>query len=209
MNLTKQNILGKVGIVGVFVLALLVLMASYQVTNANPSVFNPPAYITGLTSATTSPKFITFGVGTSTVTLDVVYPNTLGLNSKADKAIVLFQFDATTTISSPVVNMRVEYSQDNVDWYPASAEVVANATTTQLGFYATYQIAIATTTASTDFGGSGFVGNTTSSLASSTSMFSKLIDTPTRYVRVIFTMPSGGGKGAVWASLQPWREPKQ
>lgn len=168
---------------------------------ANPSKFSPPVVTA---TATTTRTFMTFGVGTTTLTLDTYYPTTLADNTKVDSALVLFQVNASSTISSPKINVAVEYSYDNIDWYPQTAALNSLASTTiQTGNYADYQFNIATSTTNR-------LGGTASTTANATDyqLFSLAIPTPTRYVRVVFYSPSGGGKIDFWGSMQPVKENK-
>lgn len=189
-----------------WVAAILLFAVFAGIAHANPS-FWPRFRTTGTGStATTTVNYIKFGIGTTTIVYDSFNPNDASL--KADSALVVFQFTATTTIATPKMNARVEYALDTgtncqvtpraCDWYPASAAVNSSPATTTImtGNFADMQFSLATST--TDQGGSSFYN----SGATSTIMQSFAIDTPTRFVRVKFYMPSGGGNGSLWAAIQ-------
>lgn len=157
---------------------------------------NPPSFvrspisgqITGLPlTSTTTNNYITAGGVASTLEFDSAPGGTL---YGSDSAILLMQYTATSSAMNSL-KMRVEFSQDRVDWYPASTAInntAINATTTQLtGNFAEYQWTVAT---STDNGGSGISSRIHQSL---------VIPTPTRYGRVKFY--SVTGNGGIWAEV--------
>ena len=187
------------------IIAGMVLFAVFAMTQysfANPSKFSPPV---STATATTSQQYMTFGVGTTTLTFDSYYSTTFSDFTKTDEALLLFQFYSTSTVSIPIVNVAVEYSNDGVDWYPETRTTTANASSSVMtGTYADYQFPIATSTLSTRNYGTA----STTPLATSFNLKSLKVDTPTRYIRFVFYMPSGGGKGALWASVQPVKENK-
>lgn len=175
----------------------LVLLSFAQIAAANPSDFPPAAYCSGCTNATTSGQFLSSGVGTSTATLDAYYSGTR--NTKAEKAIVLFQLDATSTVSSPTVKARVEYSMDCVEYFPASNALASNSTTTP--YTGTFSELSFTLASSTDMGGTGGINAPTTTFTQSFA-----IDTPTRCTRVKAYGVSGGGRGNLWMMIQPAKE---
>lgn len=176
----------------------IALLASASIVLANPSFFPPP---TGTATATTTQAFIAFGVGTTTLSLDTFQ---IGNNTKDDRAFIAFQFVSSSTVSIPSLNARVEYSNDNQDWYPISNPTNSPATTTGMGEpFSNYSFPLSTTTAATLGNGGTSVVNPG---VAATTTDSFVIDTYTRYVRVVFTVPSGGGNGKIWAQIQPIKE---
>lgn len=174
-----------------FLFAVFVLLGLYTGTTqvkANPSQIAPTAQTA---TASTTVAYITAGNATTTLSYDA-YGN--GQYTKADRALLVFQYTASST--NPKLNARVEYSVDNIDWYPQSAALNTSATTTVLtGTFAEYQWNMATSTG--DFAGSGNANRLHQSVA---------IEMPTRYVRVKFYSPIGGGNGALWAQIIPSKE---
>lgn len=187
------------------VVAVMAIFGFFAVVaHANPSQLLQPKLTA---AASTTQTYITYGIGTTTLYYDTYgYQN----QTKADNATVFFQFNATSTVTSPSVNMRVEYAFDLnngincvnqptlCDWYPMSAATVANASTTYMtGRFADYDFVLATSSVDTG-GNSTFVQDGTSTINQSLS----LTNIPTRFIRVKFYSPAGGGKGAIWAAIQ-------
>ncbi len=138
--------------------------------------------------------------GTATTTL----PCPIGATHRSANDTVRLQIQVTATstgVVAPTVNARVEYSYDNIDWYPdaiSSAGInqalgSAGATTTQMtsDLLLTRSLKIASSS-SQDFGGSG----TANRIHIST-------DLPVKapYMRVIFTDPAAGGNYGLWAQI--------
>lgn len=184
----NRNIFSFVSVAGLMILAALVFSAG--VVKANPSYFQN-AYSN---AATTTVVYMTPGTATTTLSYDA---GSAASNSGADGAFLLVQYTASTSIN--ILRMRIEHSQDNIDWYPETVNnigqaVNSNATSTQLfGDASAYKWQVSSTTASTDgLMGSGTAGRIHLSME---------IKTPTRYTRVIFWNRITEGNGALWAQL--------
>lgn len=164
-----------IGLVGV--IAIFGAITAYKV-DANALFFLPTATSS---SATSSPSYLTTSGAnaTATTTFDA-YSN--GSPRAANGATILTQFVASST--SSVFTMRVDYSQDGIDWYSDSA-VSQQSTTTVMNIAA---------------------NATYSYTAASTATTSKavLVKTPTRYMRVVYTV--AGAAGAAWTQIVPTRE---
>ena len=165
-------------------ISLIVIALTAGIAYANPSVFNP-AVVTAV--ATTTVAYITPGTATTTLVL----PSLQG--SKNDKALVTFQYTASTTAVQ--LSARVESSFDNVEWYTQNVITTANATSTTMADQV-YTFNMATSSIG-DFGGSGTANRLTKSF---------VVDTQAPYTRVKFYAPIGGGNGALWASITPVKE---
>lgn len=200
MTIRKQYL----GFAAVVVALFAGLFLFVSKTYANPSDFTPACVQTGQTSTATNTAtgYITLGVGTTTTQCDTYYAGTR--ITKAEKATVFFQVQATTT-APVIIKARVEYSMDNNDWYAASVPVSSFSTTTAMtGNMSELSFQLASSTFSGDMGGTGVNGGQTST---STFFQSFTIDTPARYVRVKFY--GLNGKAAIWSVIQPWKERTQ
>jgi hypothetical protein len=169
------------------IIIAVVLIGGATVVKANPSLFlQEYSDIAGASTSTLA--YMTPGTGTTTLT----YNNTI---NGLDSASILIQYTATTT-GSPVLKMRVEHSQDGVDWYSEAGILTSNASTTNLtGSFADYQFNIATSTSV--IGPSGSVTRINQLVR---------INTPLKYNRAVFYVPAGGGNGGLWAQLVAKKE---
>lgn len=174
-----------------FLLGLSVLGASSLLfvpkAHANPLRSVPAA---STADATTTIPFMTPGTGTTTTAVFDSFAN--GANAYPDRAALLTQFTASST--SSILGIRLEYSQDNIDWY--SDNLNSNATTSfanSITSASTFTWTFASTTP-----GAGAVGNTN---RSSKVIF---INVPTRYIRAVYTIT--GANGGVWGSIIPQRQ---
>lgn len=175
------------------VFAVALFFGTAIVAMANPSFF-----MVGSQTATASSTLAYMTPGTATTTLPALDTYAPGTNTKANGAFLAFQYTASGT--APVLNARVEYSNNNQDWYPDGFTYVPEgptyATTTIMTTPAhNYSWTLSTTTEAI---GSGTATRVHQSLA--------LTEIPARYVRVIFTVPQGGGNGGLWAVLVPFKE---
>lgn len=140
---------------------------------------------------------MTAGTATSTLLFDTYcvngtnQPNT-GNTNIANKLTLLTQFNASSTAS--VLNIAVEYSQDGVDWYQDNyiAPLATTSPAVQLAVPNTYVWAFASST----LNGVGNAGNRVGKVVQ--------IQTPTRYVRVVYSLT--GTNAAVWGELLPQKE---
>lgn len=181
--------------------ALALFLAFTPVASANSSYFSPSASTAAATSTVT---YMTPGNATTTVTYDSYNLN--GTNQSgtvnsfaADHALALVQFAASSTTSNLLINE--EYSPDNVDWYQGSQTLIdKNATTTttvSLSPVPQYSYLFASSTP-------GLGAITAANSATSTLAIS--IPTPTRYIRLVFSLKLGGGNGALWATVLPKKQ---
>lgn len=157
-------------------------------------VYAQPSYdmaATKTATATTTLNWLTPGAGTTTVTLPT--PLSLGMSTKYDKAIVMFEMSATNTVVAPKMNIRIEHSMDGIDWFSETAASSSSATIGLMPSEFAFNMATSSTYSNT--------GNTVTRLHSSL-----LIDTPTAYNRVVFYDPVGGSNISLWAAVQPYKE---
>ncbi len=164
---------------------------------------NPTFFPTGAQTnvATTTYNAISAGTATSTITLDA-YAN--GNNTQITQALVEIQFTAST--SAPTMKARVEYSDDNIDWYPQNAPLAVATTSLVTNPFSEYQFNFGTSTFAGDFGGTGVASTTIGASPNARIHQSLLVATPLRFTRVKFYIPASGGSGSLWARIQPWKE---
>lgn len=205
MTLKRQMIFG--GLIGG-----LLLLASYfsgvyvNLAGANPSIITSKAKTA---TATTTLRYMTPGTATTTLVYDSQQSDgtnqTNNGNTWATNGAILFvQFTASNT--SSVLNTHFEYSDDpscgttptSCDWYRDTLWGDSFATST-----ATIQMAITPSYtwnyASTTQGGSAGINIYRGLKAIN-------IPTPSRFVRVVFTVPIGSQNGAVYAEIIPKKE---
>jgi hypothetical protein len=172
--------------VAIFIALAIVVLSNIETVKANVPYFQ----IEKTQPATTTTAFMS--PGNATTSIQIVSNQSVGI----DSAYVFVQYRASST--GPTLKYRIEHSQDGIDWYGQLVPTNTNATTTTVvGSAAGYNIAFSTSTAPTD-GIPGFL-NATSSNPRLHGSFS--ITTPTRYTRVIYFVPAGGGNGALWSSI--------
>lgn len=127
-------------------------------------------------AATSTASYMTPGTATTTLTYDTF---NAGNNYKTNSATLLSQFAASTT---PTFNINLQYSQDGIDWYADNLNV-----------FAAGAIAVITP-------------NSYTLAATASSTFKAInINTPVRFVRVQYSIASGGN-GAVWGQIVPNKE---
>ncbi len=200
MSITKKDFLGIAALIVTAVAAFFYSIPAH----ANPLRLAP----VGVTAvATTSPVFMTAGTATSTIYLDAF---AAAGAQQYDKVTVLEQLTASST--STTLNTSIEYS-DGVtgvdcttspaacDWYVDNTISMTNASTSQPYVLSnnnlnTYTWAYASTTQ----GRAGGVETANRGFKALT------VPVTTRYVRVIFTLPSGSTNGAVWGKLVPFKQ---
>lgn len=181
----------------------ITFIALPRITEANPSAFLPT---TQTAAATTSVSYLAPGTATTTLVAPDAYAN--GQNKAIDSQVLLVQFAASSTAS--VLNINFEYSQGNAginctlvgancDWYQNDLNGTFQATTSPSTVSVVNVNALTWTFASSTVGGTGL---TTTNGATSTKIFN--VQSPTRYVRAVFTMT--GSSGAIWAQFVPQRE---
>lgn len=163
---------------------------------ANPSYFANG--VTTNSSATTSPAFMTPGTGTSTTPVYDSYTQTTngGVTSKADSAGMLTVFCGSSTLA--VLNIAVEYSQDNIDWFRNFLLTASQMSTTTVPYAIVSPFATKWQFASSTIGSA-----TLNSICSTASLH---IPTPFRYMRVVNTIT--GANGSIWENVVPTKEIK-
>lgn len=186
------------------IIVLSVLVSGAVIVKANSSFF---LGVAASSSSTTTPTFIQPGLATTTYAFDAYATSQ---PRPADKAALLVQYMATS--AAPVVNINIEYAQDNptgvscitfptaCDWYQSTPTVENGYATSSTAFDITQVPFFRWTFASST---AGLVG-VAQTAATTTRILS--IQTPARYVRAIFTVPIGAGYGAVWAQWLPQRQ---
>lgn len=184
---------------------LLAIIATVLVTSfgvyakANPSFFirSSSTSTTFPAATTTQTYFNAGGISTTTLTLDLGATGAQG----SDSASLLVQF--TSTSSQPTLNIDIQYSQDNVDWYAANlgSDFQAYATNTPaIGPVQTLQFAYASSTINR--AGLAVAGTATSS---SNRMIN--LKTPTRYIRAVnYVTPGASTAGALWEEFVAKRQ---
>jgi hypothetical protein len=167
-------------------IAAIVGFSLVQTANANPDQFLPCSTAT----ATTTLTYMTAGTATTTLTCDTQTDG--GLPAK--DAILLVNWNASSTASK--VNFALEYSQDGTagTWFADTFSIGVPATTTapvMLNTLSSYSWQFA----SSSIGGRGLDGT------EATSTRALHVPTPTRYVRIVMTVPVGATPSAIWAAL--------
>lgn len=203
------------------ILGVLVGLGVFGVASiafANPSFFDLQA---ASSTSTSTPSFMTAGTATTTVVYDAY--NLGGTNQGSsyspygtNSSGLLIQLNATNT--STTLGWRYEYSDTT------GTSIDCSATPTACDWYADNFYGM--TAASTTPPNVPIVVNTPTSytwtFASSTSMCDStlsaasnnrgckivMVPTPTRWVRVVFTLPIGSSNGAVYAKFVPKKESK-
>lgn len=179
----------------VFLGLLLAFLFAFFSNTSNRVAAQPSTFCYDQTSgATTTLVYMTAGTATTTLTAT----NCVGDGAYAlDSAVVDIEYTASS--SNSTLNMRVEHSFDNKDWFPSGTIVSSAATTTVIGYpYGDYRFGSGATT--TDPGGSGLTTRMHSSIN---------IPIYGPYIRVRF-YASGtanvGNNGALWAQIIGKRE---
>lgn len=170
----------KFSLIAVSLIVLAVMIGvSVNSVRANPSQWERKATAT----ATTSVNYMSAGVGTTSLQYDAL---SAGYRA-ADSAALLIQFHGSSTNS--VLSWKVEYSQNGVDWYHTDSLITTSVATStyHVGNGAVNLWAFASSTP----------GTATAPISTSTKMVQ--VETPTRFVRAIFSVPVGSTPSAVWA----------
>ncbi len=201
MNIIKNQRYGLLAAICV-VLAIFVSFVSFA--HANPSFFAPQAMTA---TATSTLSFMTPGAATTTFMYDSFGIN--GTNQPilndptgADSAGLMLQLTGSTTpansatYATTTYNIVFEYSQDGVDWF---SEAQAPNATSSPTVTIIKPISRNITLGATSLGGSG--------LATTTPTRELLtVLTPTRYTRVVISIPAGSTNGAVWGTFVPKKQ---
>lgn len=164
-----------------------------NMVDANPSQILE----TKSAAATTTYSYLTAGAATTTSTFDTQSDGGLS----AESATLLFWVRATTTTST--LNINIQYSQDNIDWFQDAGTLAPSfATTTVTNYYLTnaaqYTFSFASSTADANLGAAVATISTTTRALS--------VSAPTRYIRAVFSVPVGAAASAIWTD---WAAKKQ
>lgn len=165
-NLKRNSpVIGFVAIIAV----LGALFFAYS-AKANPSDFS----VTKSATATTTETFIASGA----TVIGTPYDSFNGDPNAADSSVLLVQFSASST--SSVLGIKVQYSQDGIDWYDDNLLESTNSTSTPA-----YSMQVA--------------NSYTWTAAGTATAFKAITEpTPTRFTREVYTM--AGANGSVWTS---------
>lgn len=176
----------------------MVLVTTLFLSVVLPASANPLRIGTSQRSATATTTVVamTPGTATTTNTYDAYsQPSGFALN----RATLFVQLGGAT-VPTATMNINFEYSNDGVDWYEvAGGYNFGWATSTKpfdLAQVFQYKFNFASSTA-----GLGVVP-----LTDATTTRAILVDTPTRYVRAIFSVPPGASNVNVWSEWVPLRE---
>lgn len=192
--------------------AAALIASAYTLTpryaHASPLGFACAAYgPTGI--ASTSVKYMTPGAATTTLVYDTYCQNgsnqtDVGNTSVANSLALLTQLSASST--NTTLNIAIEYSQDNVDWYQDN--LLASTTSGfTLPFPVTNPNSYTWLFASSTLNGVAQANN--GPTASSTRIGKVMkIYAPTRYVRIVYTLgvASGATGAALWGQILPLKE---
>lgn len=176
---------------GLFVFALLAVVST---AHASPSQFMQKA----VSFATTSPAYITPGLATSTLAMDTA-PGGYALNS------LTLLVQQTSSSTPGILNIDFEYSPDlgvdcvaiptGCDWY----KPVPTATTSP-----TFSLSVLSSYSWTFASSSQGRANVGANANRDFRLFS--IQSPTRYIRSIFTVPIGSANVGAWAMFSGTKE---
>lgn len=142
-------------------------------------------------AATSTLAFMSAGTATSTLTFDMG----AGVKKGVDSVILLEQFNGSSTAA--ILNTDIQYSDDGINWFAESqgwnVDFSGTAATTSpaLGNLMQYTFT---------FASSSINRQATDNAFASANRILNLV-APTRYIRAVFTMPSGSTNGAVWAEF--------
>ena len=127
----------------------------------------------------------------------------------ADSAVIAVQMSASSTLG--ILNMNLEYAQGTsgvdctatptkCEWYADNLDsrVASSSPTITLSAAKSYSWTFASSTPGLGAAVGGATGQTSRKIIS--------VETPTRYVRAIFTVPIGAGNASVWAEWVTKRE---
>lgn len=179
-------------ILSFILMAIVTLGVAVHVAKAGPLFF---PVTTQTATATTTVSFLNAGTGTTTLSVNAYGSGTA---SAIKHGILLVQFAGSSTASTLKINK--EYSQDNVDWYQDGGDFTDGFSTTTKPFDISqvnqYTFAFASSTAG--------LGSVPALQATTTRAIN--VQTPTKFIRFIFTLPVGSTNGAVWAQFVPVKE---
>ncbi len=187
-------------IIGIALTALFISFMGTEKVFGNQSGIAPGAKSA---VATTTVNFMTPGTATTTVVYDSYNQN--GTNqpvgyvpTTSDGATLLVQQTASSTTS--ILGWKYEYSQDGLDWYGDAIVNYGNATTTQV------QSLAVNNSYTWNFASSTSCDNTAVLLTNNRGCKAVNVQTPTRYVRAVFFIPTGASNAGVYAQFVPRKQ---
>lgn len=142
--------------------------------------------------STSTVRYMSAGTGTTTLVCDLYNNNQAP--TLADIANLKIQFAGSSTLAT--LNAETQYSADGIDWYSANRQ---NGTTTQqITLNPPFSFVLPFASSTPD-------GSAVNAANSATSSRITWLDTPTRYVRIIFSITTAASNvsrgGAFWAEI--------
>lgn len=153
-----------------FIAVASVFLAFVYTVRANPSDLNLSNAV-----ATTTVTYLTAAGASTTETYDS-YGGGVGEPNASEKAVLFTNFAASST--SSVLAIKVQYSQNGIDWFDDNLMESTNSTTTPL-----YNLGTSNS-------------YTWTAIGTATSSKTITIPTPTRYVRAVYSVT--GANAAVY-----------
>lgn len=193
------------------VIGTLAILGTYGVVLANPSY---SLTTTQTSSSTTSPMWIpTGGTATSSLVFDSYIA---GKPTLTDKAVVLVQLAASTSPGTAYLKMNIQYTPDlsgfncavttsltasPCDWYEDGGNINPLFATTSKPFdiSTVNQFTYAFASSTSSLGSIPIAGQATSTRAF-------IINTPTRYTRIVLSSPPGATSLSYWAQIVPIKQ---
>ena len=177
----------------VTIIAVSAFIISANVAHANPTYFGVTA---STSAATTSPSYMTPGTATTSMVIDSFLPSEKLYQYKSGGAVVLINFFASSTLT--VLNGKLEYSQDGIDWFADSVNDFMSHGTTTTGIDLGTSNYFSWKFASSSLNGVAPTAN--NNLATR----AIIVSMPTRFARIVYSLT--GGNGAVWSQGIPYKE---
>ncbi len=188
------------------IVALIVLIAATfagivlfaQEGKANPSQFTSTAQTAAATSTLT---YLTPGTASTTLVYDAYEANGTNQSNNGNTGLptrLSLNIQEVASSTSSVLNVAIEHSSDNVDWYQDDVYTNAGspASTSTIPVDISAPLSYRWTFASSTFGGDAS--------ATTTGRKSVTIPITTRYTRAVFT--NTGARLGIWAQFVPIKE---
>ncbi len=185
----KKKILAAL-VVGTIITVFNVVAFGVKYVEANPSRITAPDSCTSSgNSSTSSISYMSPGNATTTVTCNLQRISALaGGTDSVDSAVLAIQYHASSTALSEL-DWYFEYSQDGVDWYKSNNFPTLATTTLAVPQNYSWRQYSTTTVVTNGFATSSLDKKVVS------------VDTPTRWIRAVFTNPIGANNVGFWASF--------
>jgi hypothetical protein len=173
----RQSLIGSL-LVAILV-AAAILFTHPTFGHANPSYFVRSNAVPG--TATTSLKYMTVGTATTTITNDVLASSLQAINVAVLQLAIKSSTTAPTLFGTTTLSIRIEQSDNNLDWTLSTSSTLQTTATEQVG-----DLALASTTVT---------------------MRTISIPTTLRYVRAfVGVQPGSSNNAAVWGQFVGQRE---